>query len=320
MNDLVEAKKVFDIEIEALTKMRDSLGEEFEEVLNLIMNCEGKLIITGMGKPGHIARKLAATFSSLGTPSFYLNPADAMHGDLGMVEGKDVVMAISYSGESDEVISILPAIKNSGAQIVAITANAESTLAKNADVMQLLPEFDEACNLNLAPTSSTTVELCYGDALAVVASMRYGFQKEDFGKFHPAGALGKKLIYTVGDVMATEDLPCIKRDEPLMDAISEIARAGMGVVAVVDEDNRLEGILTDGDISKLLQKRYDIYSCKVDEVMITSPKTMLPNAMAIKALRFLNEKSIHCLPIVDEENVLQGIVTWHMITDVGIVL
>ena len=201
LNILSEGKKVFDIEINALKMMRDNLDETFLHILNLVTSCTGKVIVTGMGKPGHIAAKLAATFSSLGTSSFFLHPGEAMHGDLGMVSSDDIVIAISYSGESEEVINIIPSIKIRGAKIIGITANKASSLARMADVIQILPYFEEACYLGLAPTSSTTVELCYGDALAVVASEIYGFKDSDFSMLHPAGSLGKKLIVRVDDLM-----------------------------------------------------------------------------------------------------------------------
>ena len=219
---LLEGKKVFDTEIAALEKTRDALDDTFLKILDLVVNCEGKVIITGMGKPGHIAAKLAATFSSLGTPSFRLHPAEAMHGDLGMVSSNDVVIAISFSGESDEIVRILPNMKMIGATLIGITGNPNSTLAKASDVVQVLPKFEEACYLGLAPTSSTTAVLCYGDALAVVASGIYGFKDVDFGKFHPAGSLGKKLILKVDDLMAKNDKNAkVHVSVPLKDAIVE---------------------------------------------------------------------------------------------------
>ena len=188
MDFLEEGKNVFDIEIEALRKTRDSLGDTYLRILDLITNCSGKVIVTGMGKPGHVAAKIAATFASLGTPSFRLHPAEAMHGDLGMVSSNDVVIVISFSGESDEIIRILPNIKMIGAKIIGITGNPTSTLAKAADLVQILPKFDEACHLGLAPTSSTTAALVYGDSLAVVASSIYGFNDKNYALFHPAGS------------------------------------------------------------------------------------------------------------------------------------
>lgn len=192
MDKISEGRRVFEIEIDAMTKMRDALDDTFIKVLDLITNCKGKVIITGMGKPGHIGTKMAATFASLGTPSFFLHPGEAMHGDLGMVSEDDVVIAISYSGESDEIVKILPNIKMIGATLVGITGNEKSSLAQASDIVQILPPFEEACYLGLAPTSSTTVELAYGDALAVVASAINGFKNSDFLKFHPAGFFGKK--------------------------------------------------------------------------------------------------------------------------------
>ena len=189
MDKLAEARRVFDIEIGALEKTKEVLNDTFVQILDLITNCTGKVIVTGMGKPGHIGTKIAATFASLGTPSFFLHPGEAMHGDLGMISANDVVVAISYSGESDEIVHILPNIKMIGATLVGITGNEKSSLAEASDIVQVLPKFNEACYLGLAPTSSTTTVLCYGDALAVVASGIYGFKDVDFGKFHPAGSL-----------------------------------------------------------------------------------------------------------------------------------
>ena len=247
MDKLTEAHRVFDIEINALGKTRDTLDETFVQILDLITGCKGKVIITGMGKPGHIGSKIAATFASLGTPSFFLHPGEAMHGDLGMISSNDVVIAISYSGESDEIVRILPNIKMIGATLVGITGNAKSTLAQAADVVQVLPEFKEACYLGLAPTSSTTSVLCYGDALAVVASGIYGFKDADFGKFHPAGSLGKKLILKVDDLMAKDDKNAkIHINVSLKDAIVELSKKGLGLVAVVDDEDNLLGVITDG--------------------------------------------------------------------------
>ena len=320
MDKLSEAKKVFDIEIEALQKTRDVLGEEFIDILNEISSCKGKVILTGMGKPGHIAEKLAATFSSLGTPSFYLHPAEAMHGDLGMVSKNDVVIAISYSGESSEIIEILPAIKLIGAKLIAITGNRNSTLAKNSDLVQELPAFEEACHLGLAPTSSTTVELVYGDALAVVASEMYDFKDVDFGKLHPAGALGKKLILKVEDCMAkNDDLPKIHVDSLLVDAIKEMTKKGLGVVCMVDDDNVLKGILTDGDLRRVIEKRVDIYSESVRNVMTPEPKRTTKDKLAVEALKFIRSKNINNLPVVDEEDHLIGVVDWRQIVKAGIV-
>lgn len=316
---LLEAKKVFDTEITAMEKTRDALDDTFLQILDLVVNCKGKVIITGMGKPGHIAAKLAATFSSLGTPSFRLHPAEAMHGDLGMVSSNDIVIAISFSGESDEIIRILPNIKMIGATLVGITGNPNSTLAKASDVVQVLPKFEEACYLGLAPTSSTTAVLCYGDALAVVASGIYGFKDVDFGKFHPAGALGKKLIMTVDDLMVpNEGRQIITKSNTLMDAVLEMSRGVPGIVTIVDDADHLEGVITDGDLRRLLQKRCDIYSMRIDEVMTKKPITFSSGLLAVNALNIMKEKHIHNAPIVEGDKCI-GIISVQRILQAGIV-
>ncbi len=321
MDRLSEGKRVFDIEIAALEKTRDALDDTYLQILDLITKCEGKVIITGMGKPGHIAAKLAATFASLGTPAFRLHPAEAMHGDLGMVSSNDIIIAISFSGESDEIVRILPNIKMIGAKIVGITGNSDSTLAKASDIVQVLPKFEEACYLGLAPTSSTTAALCYGDSLAVVASGIYGFKDSDFGKFHPAGSLGKRLILKVKDLMAHgTDLPCVTVGTHLMDAIAEMSKKGLGIVSVVDCNNKLAGIITDGDLRRIIERRIDIYSEKVENVMIKTPRKVFSSVLAVDALRIIKEYSINNLPVVDSDNYLIGTITWQQIVKAGIVI
>lgn len=321
MDKLAEGKRVFDIEIEALKRTRDALDDTFVQILDLVTGCTGKVIITGMGKPGHIATKIAATLASLGTPSFCLHPAEAEHGDLGMISPNDVVIAISYSGESDEIVKILPNIKLIGATLVAITGNAKASLAQAADVVQVLPAFDEACHLGLAPTSSTTVALCYGDALGVAASSIYGFKDSDYAKFHPAGSLGKKLILKVQDLMASgSDVPKIREDRLLMEAIQEMTKKGLGVVSVVDSQDQLIGIVTDGDLRRLIQRKADIYTEVVSNVMVRNPKRTTADKLAVDALRYIRQQSINNLPVVDEENRLVGTITWQMIVKAGIVI
>ncbi len=319
MDRLAEGRKVFDVEIEALQKTRDCLDDIYLKILDLIINCSGKVILTGMGKPGHIAAKLAATFASLGTPAFRLHPAEAMHGDLGMVSSNDVVIAISFSGESDEIVRILPNIKMIGAKLVGITGNPNSTLAKASDIVQILPKFNEACYLGLAPTSSTTTILCYGDSLAVVASRIYGFKDSDFGKFHPAGSLGKKLVLKVKDLMSKDEKnPKIYGDAPLKDAIVEISRKGVGAVSVVDEKNEILGIITDGDLRRQLEKGADIYHLYAKEVMSANPSIINPDSLAIDALRIMKEKNISCL-IAAKDNKSEGIIRLQDIVGMGIV-
>lgn len=319
MDIITEAKRVFDLEIAALEKTRNALDNTFEKIINRITKCEGKIIITGMGKPGHIAKKLAATFSSLGTPSFYLHPGEAMHGDLGMISKKDIVIAISYSGESNEIISILPGIKFIGAELIAITGNANSTLAASADILQVLPQMDEACYLGLAPTSSTTSVLCYGDALAVVASQMYGFKNDDFGRFHPAGVLGKKLILKVKDLMKTgENNAWVTECTILKDTIVELSEKRLGVVSIVDENLHLKGIITDGDLRRQFGKGVDIYSLVAADIMNKTPTVIDMDEFAINALNVMRDKKISCMPVV-KDNVLVGTIVIHNILEVGII-
>ncbi len=321
MDILTEAKRVFDAEINALEKTKDSLDDTFVQIFEKIRTCSGKVIFTGMGKPGHIAAKLAATFASLGISAFYLHPAEAMHGDLGMVGEDDIVIAISYSGESDEIVRILPNIRMIGATIIGITGNADSTLAKFSDIFQVLPEFDEACALGLAPTSSTTAVLCYGDALAIATSEVSGFTGSDFGKFHPAGALGKKLILKVDDLMVKgEDIPYVLKNTLLIDAIAIMSKKGLGVVSVVDENRMLLGIITDGDLRRIIERHIDLYSVKVTEVMTSSPKSFQPEKLAVDALQYIKQNKINNLPIVNKQNILCGTITWQMIIRAGIVI
>ena len=302
MNKIEEGKRVFNIEINALEKMRDALDDTFSQILDTIVECEGKVIITGIGKPGHVGSNIASTLSSLGTPSFYLHPAEAMHGDLGMLSPNDVVIAISYSGESREVVTILPNIKLIGATLIGITGNPQSSLAHASDIVQVLPKFSEACYLGLAPTSSTTVEMAYGDALAVVASGIYGFKDADFGKFHPAGALGKKLILKVKDVMVHgDDNAVIHTGASFKEAIIEISKKKMGIVTVVGDNDKLAGIVTNGDIRRQLEKSVDVYSLIVDDIMTKTPLTIDVNKMAVEALNKMKKVKMPNLIVVDGE-------------------
>ncbi len=319
MDKIAEGKRVFDIEIRALQKTRDALDSTFIEILDLIVNCNGKVILTGMGKAGHVAAKLAATLASLGTSSFYLHPGEAMHGDLGMISANDIVIAISYSGESDEIVRILPNIKLIGAVLIGITGNATSSLAQTADVVQILPEFEEACYLKLAPTSSTTAVLCYGDALAVVASVMHGFRDVDFGKFHPAGVLGKKLILKVDDLMAKgSNNAQVHVNAPLKDAIVELSKKGLGVVSIIDDEDKLLGVITDGDLRRQLEKGVDIYSLKAEDIMTKTPVTIQSGKLAVEALNLLKKSNISCVPVLIDEKTI-GTITLQNIIGVGIV-
>lgn len=315
-----EAKNVFDKEIKALTLTRDALGPEFKTILNLILNCQGKVVITGMGKPGHIGVKMAATFASLGTPAFFMHPGEAMHGDLGMVEKKDVVLLLSYSGESTEVTELMPVLHEIGCTTIAITGKKTSTLAKQCQYCFCFPEFEEACYMHLAPTSSTTALLVVGDALAVVASRMKNYTKEDFGLHHPAGALGKKLLVKVKDVMHSgKDNAVILQGSSLRNAIVEMSSKGLSMVTVVDAENHLKGIVTDGDLRRMLEKGIDIYNVSIDSVMTLTPKSVDYREMAVNALQKMSDLRITCMPVLNENQEVVGSVLMQDIFKAGIV-
>ncbi len=321
MNYIDEAKRVFDIEIEALNRVRNNLDDNFIQILKAITECKGKVIITGMGKPGHIARKIAATMASLGTSAFFLHPAEALHGDLGMVEKEDVVIAISYSGESEEITRMLSNIKAIGTTLIGISGNADSTLIKYSDYVQVFPYFKEACYLGLAPTSSTTAALVYGDALAVVATKIYGFNENNYGMYHPAGSLGKKLFIKVKDVMASqENNAVINSGSTLKNAIVEMSKKGLGIVNIVDDERKILGVVTDGDLRRQLEKGADVYSLVVDEIMTKTPIIINEDDMAVEALQILKQKNVSSAPVIDERNRLVGTIRLHDILNKGIVL
>lgn len=314
------AREVFDKEIQALILTRNALGKKFEEILRLLIECQGKVVVTGMGKPGHVGTKIAATFASLGTPAFFMHPAEAMHGDLGMVEKKDIVLLLSYSGESTEVTSLMPVLHEIGCITIAITGNAKSTLARECQYCYCFPAFEEACYMHLAPTSSTTALLVLGDALAVVASRMRNYTREDFGRFHPAGALGRKLLVKVKDIMhSREDNAVILENSSLRNAIIEMSGKGLSMVTVVDEKKHLKGIITDGDLRRMLEKGVDVYHESVDSVMTKSPKWIDYREMAVNALQKMNDFKITCMPVLDENKQVVGTILMQDIFKAGIV-
>ena len=319
-NIIEEAKNVFDKEIKALTLTREAIGYDFEIILKLILECEGKVVITGMGKPGHIGTKIAATFASLGTPSFFMHPGEAMHGDLGMVEKKDVVLLLSYSGESTEVTELMPVLHEIGCTTIAITGKSKSTLAREAQYCFCFPEFEEACYMHLAPTSSTTALLVLGDSLAVVSSRMRNYTKEDFGLHHPAGTLGKKLLVKVKDVMYSgKDNAVILADNSLRNAIIEMSSKGLSMVTIVDEENHLKGIITDGDLRRMLEKGVDVYNETVSNVMTKTPKWIDYREMAVNALQKMSDLKITCMPVLDQKKKVVGSVLMQDIFKAGIV-
>lgn len=319
-NIVNEAKSIFDKEIQALLKVRDSLGEDFETLVKLVVECEGKVVLTGMGKPGHIGTKIAATLASLGTPAFFMHPGEALHGDLGMVEKKDVVIIMSYSGESDEVTRLMPTLHEIGCATVAITGKPKSTLARECTYHVFFPEFEEACYMHLAPTSSTTALLVLGDALALVVSRVKNYTKEDFGLHHPAGALGKKLLVRVANIMHSGNENAIVHTGcSLKQAIVEMSAKGLSMVSIVDDNNHLLGVVTDGDLRRMFEKGIDVYNEIVDNVMTASPKAIDEREMAVNALQKMNDLHITGMPVLNAEGMVAGTILMQDIYKAGIV-
>lgn len=315
-----EAHSIFNKEIQAIEATRDALGSDFEKMVDLILHCRGKVVLTGMGKPGHIATKIAATFASLGTPSFFMHPGEAMHGDLGMVEQKDVVILMSYSGESEEVTRLMPVLQEIGCITIAITGKPKSTLARECQYHFFFPPFEEACYMHLAPTSSTTALLVLGDALALVVSRAKNYTREDFGFHHPAGALGKKLLTKVRDLMHTgRENATILSGNTLRSAIVEMSAKGLSMVTVIDENQKLMGIITDGDLRRMLEKGLDVYNQSIDSVMTHSPKWIDLREPAVNALQRMNDLHITSMPVLDESGCVVGSILLQDIIKAGIV-
>lgn len=300
-------------EAKAVTDLADTLDTgHFARVVELLLNCKGRVVVSGVGKSGHIGRKLAATLASTGTPAFFVHAAEAAHGDLGMITKDDVVIGISYSGETGELLTVIPVLKREGTALITITGNPKSSLAKNADVNLNVHVTAEACPLNLAPTSSTTATLAMGDALAVACMHAKGFTKEDFARSHPGGALGRRLLTHVRDVMRTGDaVPCVKEDISVLDAVREITKKHIGMTAVVNADNVVTGIFTEGDLRRLIEKRGDIRAIPIAEVMTKTPRTIEADAMAAAAARILEETLVNQLLVVDKAGHLVGALHLH---------
>ena len=317
---VAQGRRVIREEIEGLRRLEESLGEEFARAVELLLRCEGKVILTGVGKSGHVARKIASTLSSTGTPSHFLHSSEALHGDLGVISPQDVVIAVSNSGESDEIVSLISYVKMLGVPLIAITNRAESTLAKHSDVCLLLNVQREACPLELAPTTSSTATLALGDALAMVLSQLRGFTKEDFALRHPGGALGRKLRLVKDLYHTGEEVPIVSEDEPMREVIIEITSKGFGATAVVNREGKLTGIITDGDLRRFVRRGGDFNSSIARDVMTESPKVAYPEEVALEALRRMEEHKITVLIVVDEENRPQGILHMHDIlrAEIGI--
>jgi arabinose-5-phosphate isomerase len=318
---LEEAKRVIRVEAEALLALADSLNGEFAKAVDMIISSQGRVVVTGMGKSGIICQKIASTLSSTGTPSFFLHPAEGIHGDLGMIMKGDVVIAVSNSGETEEVIRILPVIKRIGAKLISMSGNGASTLAKVADVFLEIAIKEEACPLGLAPTASTTATLAMGDALAVALLVTRGFKAEDFALFHPGGTLGKKLILRVEDLMHAGDaVPLVSEEVLMREALFVITSRGLGIAGVVDSHGSLLGVITDGDLRRALEKGSDILNATAGDLMSRNPKKIAAGDLAAKALQRMEEHSITSLFVFTDTSTDQpvGIIHLHDLLKAGL--
>lgn len=316
---LTLAREVLSIEARAIDNVAARLDNQFFAAVELILHCKGRVVVAGIGKSGHVGRKLAATFASTGTPAFFMHPAEAAHGDLGMLTTDDVVLALSNSGESDELVSLLPAIKRKGTRIVAMTGNPQSTLGQAADVHLDVRVEKEACSLNLAPTASTTAALALGDALAVCLLEARGFSRDDFALSHPGGSLGRKLLVNVRDVMHQgDDLPAVYVEASIRDALFEITRKGIGMTAVIDRDNTLLGIFTDGDLRRAMDHDIDLKTATMATVMTRNPKTIAANRLAVEAVQLMEAAKVYVLLVLDEGK-LVGAIRMHDLLRAGVV-
>ena len=306
------ARQVLTIEADAVRALTQRIDGQFLQALNLILACKGRVIVSGMGKSGHIARKIASTMSSTGTPAYFVHPGEAGHGDLGMVTAQDVFIALSYSGESDELLTIVPVLKRQGAHLISLTGNPKSSLALAADVHLDGSVAQEACPMGLAPTASTTAALALGDALAVALLDAKGFGEEDFARSHPGGSLGRRLLTHVSDVMHTNaSIPAVREDATLADAVLEISRKGLGMTAIIDGNKRLLGIYTDGDLRRTLEMKVDFSTTPVSSVMSRKPRSIGADALAVDAVQLMEQYNISQLPVVDADNKLVGALNMH---------
>ncbi len=314
------AREVLTIEAAAVRALIERIDAGFVAALEIVLQCRGRVVVSGMGKSGHIARKIASTLASTGTPAFFVHPAEASHGDLGMVTQHDVVIALSNSGESPELLTIVPILKRTGAKLIALTGNPQSSLAREADVHLDTSVEKEACPLNLAPTASTTAALALGDALAVALLDARGFGPEDFARSHPGGALGRRLLVHVADVMRSgEALPRVTEDARVQDAMLEMTQKGLGMTAVMDAAGNLVGVYTDGDLRRSLDRGVDLRSERVGAVMTRTPKTIAANRLAAEAVKLMQDVKVYALLVVDEHGALVGAVSMHDLMRAGVV-
>ena len=302
------ARKAINTELLALKRMKETLGDNFADAVEMILSGQGKCIVTGMGKSGLVGRKIAATLASTGTPSFFLHPGEAFHGDLGMISKEDVVLALSYSGETDEILKIVPFIHSNGNKLISMTGNPESALAKNSDVHLDVSVEEEACILHLAPTTSTTAQIAMGDAMAVALMKMRNFSSNDFARLHPGGSLGRRLLATVGDVMRSDNLPVVGPDCTAKDMIHTISRCGLGLI-VVCEGDRIEGIVTDGDTRRAMERSgADFINLRAADILTRDPKRIHPEEKLIEAEKMMTRHKITSLLVTDRDERLAGVI------------
>jgi arabinose-5-phosphate isomerase len=316
---IARGRRVLATEAEAVAALEQRLGAEFAHACALLLACRGRVVVTGMGKSGHIAGKIAATLASTGTPAFFLHPGEASHGDIGMITAVDLVLALSNSGETKELLTILPVIKRLDVPLIAMTGARDSTLARYATVVLDVSVPAEACSLNLAPTASTTATLAMGDALAVAMLEARGFTEEDFARSHPGGALGRRLLLHVEDVMRTgPDLPAVAPDTSLSAGLLEMSRKGLGMTAIVDGAGRVIGVFTDGDLRRVLDRQADVHATIMSEVMTANPKVARPKMLAAEAVHLMEQYRITALPVVDDGGRLVGALNVHDLFRAGV--
>ena len=318
-SELVElAKKVLKIEADSILKLQDRIGDNLTDAVNTIIKAKGRVIVTGMGKSGHIGRKIAATLTSTGTPSYFLHPAESTHGDSGIITREDVVIAISNSGETHELLNLLPLIKRFGVPLIAFSGKKDSTLGKSSDIFFDVSVEREACPLNKAPTASTTATLAMGDALAICLLKQRGFSEEDFLLFHPSGSLGKGILYKVEDLMLSENLPVAHENDTFLETVDFISKKKLGMAIIVNDEGKLTGILTDGDIRRILLRYPDVSVLKNEQVMTRNPKTIKKDSLAVKALAIMEKHSITSLAVCSEDMIPQGIIHIHNLLKAGV--
>ena len=313
------ALRVLEIEQQAINNLKRHINDDFENACRLMLNCKGKIVVSGMGKSGHVGNKIASTLASTGTPAFFMHPGEANHGDLGMIDSQDIVLAISNSGETAELLGLIPVIKRLGVPIVAMSGNPESALAQHADIHLCIKVEKEACSLGLAPTSSTTATLVMGDALAIALLDANGFTSDDFALSHPGGSLGRKLLLKLSDIMYTGgQLPLVSPEETVSKVLLEISSKGLGMAGIVDKSGKLLGIFTDGDLRRVLDAQADVHNTQVKAVMTQNPKVGHSDMLAVEALNLMEEHKISAMFAVDEQHKPVGALNMHLLLRAGV--